>query len=202
MANRSLELAELVMTQHVQPQRHLLLEFIHPGGGVSDSDAGGTVIPGHAIESAWFMERIYSAHGRTQRVELARDLLRWHLELGWDADHGGGLLLARSVTGGRPVWHQPEAKVWWPHTEALYALLRFRELGEQPWLDEWYWRLHDYTFSHFPDRDHGDWHQYLDRDGQVATHAISKLAVKDPFHLPRALIYAILSLRRLAAADA
>ena len=47
-----------------------------------------------------------------------------------------GFLLAR---------HQPDAKLWWPHTEALYALLRAHGVlgggGGGEWPMEWYWRV-------------------------------------------------------------
>jgi N-acylglucosamine 2-epimerase len=162
-----------------------------------DTDAGQTFIPGHVIESMWFMERIYRHHGRHERIATAMEAIRWHLEKGWDRQHGG-LYLACHAGGGTPVWHRPQAKVWWPHTEALYALLRAYEVTGRPWCLEWYRRVHEYSFDLFPDREHGEWHQNFDRLGRPVKPVIEKLQIKDPFHLPRALIYSILVLRRLA----
>jgi len=48
----------------------------------------------------------------------------------------------------------------------------------------------------FPDKEHGEWTQRLDRRGTRLTEVIA-LPVKDPFHLPRALIVAIQTLQRL-----
>ena len=194
---RALELAELVMTQHLKPERQVLLEFVRPGGQEVEGDVGQTFIPGHAIESMWFMERIYAYHRRPERVRQALEAIRWHLERGWD-EEWGGIYLACHATGGKPVWHSPEAKLWWPATEALYALLRAYELSGEAWCMEWYWRVHDYTFSHYPNREHGEWYQYLDREGRPTVNLVPGLGVKDPFHLPRALIYSIKTLRNLA----
>ena len=194
--NRAYQLAEIVMDQHVKPDRQLLFEFVRPGGELVDSDVGKTFLPGHAIESMWFMERIYRYHKRQDRIALAMEVIRWNLEKGWDQEYGG-LFLACHTEGGPPVWHQPDAKVWWPHTEALYTLLRAYEITQEPWCLEWYRKIHDYTFKTFPDREHGEWHQNFDRQGRIVPVVIKNLAVKDPFHLPRALIYAIHVLRNL-----
>ena len=195
---RALELAEIVMTQHLDQKTLDFREFIRPGGGFVENDAGKTFIPGHIIESMWFMERIYSYHNRADRVRLAMDVIRRYVEKGWDYEYGG-MFLACHVDGGKPVWHQPDAKVWWPITETLYALLKAYSITGEEWCMDWYWRVHDYAFSTYPDKEHGDWHQNLDRYGNIIPVVVKNLQVKDPFHLPRALIYSILTLRSLVS---
>jgi N-acylglucosamine 2-epimerase len=191
---RALELAERIFTDHVKPGDELLYEMVSPGGHVTESDAGLTFVPGHSIESMWFMERIYRYHGREDRIRLAMNVMRWNLEKGWDGEFGG-LYLACHRDGGPPAWHGPESKVWWPHTEALYGLICADAHVDAPWCGEWYERIHEYSFGHFPNLEHGDWHHYLDREGDPIANIIPGLQVKDPFHLPRALIYAISRLR-------
>ncbi len=197
IADRALELAEIIMTQHVKPDHQLLYELVRPGGAIDDSDAGQTFVPGHAIESMWFMERIYRDRGCDDRINLAMDMIRWNLEKGWDAEYGG-LFLARHARGGAAAWHQPDAKVWWPHTEALFALLRAYSLRRAEWALQWYRKIHDYAFDRYPNHEFGDWRQNLDRQGNTIPVVVKGLNVKDPFHLPRALIYGIHELRRLA----
>ena len=199
---RGLELADRIMAEHVNQGDRLLYEFVKPrrnGGGKIDSDAGKTYVPGHVVESMWFMDRIFSHHHREEMIPRLFEVARWHLEKGWD-DEYGGLLLARRTDGGTPVWHKPDTKAWWPHTESLYALLRAHEAIGEPWCMDWYWRIHDYTFKMFPNKEHGDWRQNLTRDGKVAKPVAANLQFKDPYHLPRALLYSILVLRRLTAA--
>ena len=169
---------------------------MRPGGEPADDDVG-TFVPGHAIESMWFMERIYAFHHRPERVRQAMEAIRWHMEEGWDSEFGG-LFLARHARGGKPAWHSPEAKVWWPATEALYGLLRAQEVCGEPWCMAWRRKMHDYMFTHYPNTQDGDWYQYLDRAGKPTVNLLPALGVKDPFHLPRSLIYSIKALQRLS----
>ena len=89
-----------------------------------------------------------------------------------------------------------DTKLWWPHTEALYALLlAYEQTGDREFLD-WYDRIHEYSFRHYPVTEHGEWTQNLDREGKPIEDIVC-LPVKDPFHLPRALIYCLEVLDRL-----
>ncbi len=197
MMARSLELAERIMTQHLHTKDKVLYEYIQPGGGLVNDDAGKTYLPGHAIESMWFLERIYRYHNRQDRIATAMEAIRWHIEKGWDNEYGG-INLACHTEGGAPVWHLPDSKPWWPVTEALYGLLRAHEVTREPWCLEWYWKVHDYAFERYPNRQHGDWYQNLDRFGKPIPPIIKSLPVKDPFHLPRALLYSIHTLGNLS----
>lgn len=193
---RSLELAEIVMTQHLHPADKLLYEFVRPGGKFVDSDIGKTFLAGHVIECMWFMYRIYTYHNQPDRVALAMDVIRWHIERGWD-DEYGGIFLAQRTDGGEAVWHHPDAKVWWPITEALYALLLAYQETRADWAKDWYGKVHDYAFEKYPNRRYGDWFQNLDRKGTPIPVVVKGLEVKDPFHLPRALLYSLGVLEKL-----
>ena len=196
--DRALSLAEIVMTQHVRLDEGILHEFVRPGGGLDDTDECKTFIPGHTIESMWFFERVYQHHQRHDRIEQAMTLIQSSLEKGWDQQYGG-LFLACHTEGGTPKWHQPDAKSWWTASESFYALLRAYEVTGQSWCLDWYGRMHDYAFSVFPNKEHGEWYQSLDRRGNSVPNVIKGFNVKDPFHLPRALIYSIQTLARLVA---
>lgn len=189
-------LADQVMELFRHPEQRLLFEYVAPDGTLLDGPEGRVVNPGHTIESMWFMIHLYRDRGFATRVDQAVETIGWALEAGWDAEYGG-IYHAIDPTGEPPAWPFPQAKLWWPHTEALYALLLAYECSGETWCLEWYDRVHDYAFTHFPDREHGEWRQRLDRQGQPITDVVA-LPVKDPFHLPRALIYSRDVLRRLA----
>ena len=193
---RALELADKILTQHLDPESGQLHEFVAPGGQKDSSDIGQTAIPGHVVESMWFLEEIYRYHGQSEKIPLLLETIRIHLELGWD-QHFGGLVLATHLGGGKPQWHNPLGKIWWPHTESLQALLMTYAHTREKWAEDWYWKVHDYSFTHFPNWDSGDWFHNLDREGKPTIPYLQTLPVKDPFHLPRALIYSIKILDQL-----
>ena len=70
------------------------------------------------------------------------------------------------------------------------------EVTEANWCLEWYAKIHQWAIAHFPMREHGEWTQRLDREGRKVDRAVA-LPVKNPFHLPRGLIFCIETLRRL-----
>lgn len=187
--------AEQVMTSFLRPERRLLLEFMNLDDTESDGGRGRAIVPGHAIESMWFMIHIYSWFGERGRIAEAAEAIRWHMELGWD-DEYGGILHAVDAEGREPWWPFADAKLWWPQTEALYALLLVREETGVDWALDWFRKVDEYAFRNYPVREHGEWTQRLDRFGRPFTETVA-LPVKDPFHLPRALIYSISSLERL-----
>ena len=193
---RALELADRILTQHLDPKSGQLHEFVVLGGQKDSSDIGQTSIPGHVVESMWFLEEIYRYHGQSEKIPLLLETIRIHLELGWDQQFGG-LVLATHLGGGKPQWHNPLGKIWWPHTESLQALLMTYAHTREKWAKDWYWKIHDYSFTHFPNWDSGDWFHNLDREGKPTIPYLQTLPVKDPFHLPRALIYSIKILDQL-----
>ncbi len=120
-----------------------------------------------------------------QRIQEALEAIRRHIAYGWDEQYGG-ILLSRDAQGGAPWWPFADTKLWWPHTEALYALLLAHELSDEAWALEWFAKVHNYAFSHYPVPMFGEWTQKLDRRGQKFSETVA-LPVKDPFHLPRCL---------------
>jgi N-acylglucosamine 2-epimerase len=182
-----LQHAAEVLDVYLRPDRKLLYEFVSLDNSLIDSPQGRSVVPGHAIESMWFMIHIFGQAGDQTRIRKAIDCIRWHLEFGWDEQYGG-IFHARDAEGGTPWWRFADAKLWWPHTEALYATLLAYQISREAWCLDWFQRVHNYAFSHYPVLEFGEWTQRLDRQGRALTDTVA-LPVKDPFHLPRALIY-------------
>ena len=195
MIKAGLEHANQVMTVFLRPEHKRLYEFVALDDSLMDTPPGQAVNPGHAIESMWFMIHIFQYHKDQERVRQAIDAIKWHLELGWDEPYGG-ILLARDPEGS--FWADKwDTKLWWPHTEALYALLLAYSITHEDWCLEWFERVHNYAFSHFPVPKYGEWIQNLDRQGNKMSATVA-LPVKDPFHLSRALIHSIGILGSLA----
>lgn len=183
------EYSRRVMQHFVRPEKRCLLEFLDREYREVPGPEGTFVMPGHAIESMWFTLHRAMDRGDSATIVRAVEVMRWHLEKGWDPEYGG-LFLGIDVEGGRPFLPHSETKIWWPHTEALYALLLAHRLTGERWCADWYERVHAWSFGHFAMPDTGEWRQRLDRAGEPIDTVVA-LPVKDPFHLPRAAILAI-----------
>lgn len=191
----ALALQDEIFERFYCPEWDLVVERISKDGSRYPGSDGRTVVPGHVLEDMWFQIHIARAAGRTDLIVPAVEMIQRHLEFGWDEEFGG-LLLARDAEGKSPVgWNLPDLKLWWPHTEALYAcLLAYQETGAE-WALKWHRKILDYCIKHFYMPEVGEWRQKLTRDHRPFDGTVA-FPVKDPFHLPRSLILQIELLRK------
>lgn len=196
MMRMSVAFADDILANFVSPGDRAVLEFIKLDNSRIDGPLGRVCLPGHAMESMWALILVYRAAGRTEMLARCVEIIRWHIELGWDREFGG-VNLAIDLDGNAPAWRFPDYKPWWTSVETMYALLLAYQVSGEPWCLEWYERVHNYAFSHYPVRPNGEWRNRLNREGQPTADIIG-LPVKDPFHLPRALILSLDVLREMA----
>ncbi len=192
-----------VMDHFRKPEKQCLLEYVALDGSVLGIPEGRVVVPGHAIESMWFQMHILADHEEVERIDDAIECIRWHVEAAWDPLHGGMFLAVDSEGTEEPAWEHHEKKFWWVHTETLYALLlAYRHCKEQ-WCLDWYDRVHEWAFAHFPLREYGEWAMRLSREGEAPEGLLSllPLPIKDPFHTPRAMMMCIEVLEELKSGD-
>ncbi len=178
--------ANSIVQRHWKPERGALLENVGPAGEeLWKLPEGRLTNPGHALESAWM---ILEHAERTQdqaTLDVAIEIILASLEIGWDQEMGGVRYLLN--VDGSPCHNiEADCKLWWPHAEALYATLLGWKLTGRPELARWYERVHQYTFAHFPDEEHGEWYGYLNRDGSPIWTAKAN-GWKGCFHTPRIL---------------
>jgi N-acylglucosamine 2-epimerase len=191
-------LSDEIFSKFYRADRDVVLERISANGDEAPPPLGTAIVPGHVIECMWFQIEIAAALGDRERLDLCARLVRRHLELGWDAEHGG-LLLGVDADGAADVgWNFADYKLWWPHIEAMVATLLAYEHRPAPWCTEWYHRIESYSFARFPHPANGEWIQRLRRDGTPTTDVVA-LPVKDPFHLPRSLILCLECIERMTA---
>lgn len=180
------EIADDMLRYHYHPELRCVLETVLVDGSISDTPAGRTINPGHSCENAWFLmnEAIYSKNDDLLRQAL--QILDWSLDHGWDKEHGGILYFVDAQ--GRPCepleW---DMKLWWVHNEALIACLMAYGLTKDETYWAWFEKIHAYAFSHFTDKEYGEWYGYLHRDGTVS-HSQKGSMWKGPYHLPRCLM--------------
>ncbi len=191
--------AVLIQDQFLKPERKLVLEYTALDGSELDPPEGRFAIPGHAIESMWFGIHIFRDRYEKNRIATAAEAIKWHVEAAWDPEYGG-LFHAIDADGDTDRVSPDGLKIMWPHTEALYALLLAYEASGEQWCLDWYDRVHEWSWQHFPVSEHGEWHRQVARDGSHpwGVDGPYEKPRKEPFHLPRALIMCVDVLRRLA----
>ena len=184
----------LLREKHMDRIRKLNIEMLDPDYAIVDFPQGRDYVPGHGIECAWILMLEARRTGDDSLMEDALTIIRWHLVKGWD-EKCGGLYWWLNIDGDIPYEKNWQCKLWWPHSESLLALMLAWEFSDEPWYIEWFDKMHDYSFATFPDTENGEWRQRLDRRGNPITQTLV-LPVKDPFHLPRAVMGVIESLER------
>lgn len=167
----------------VKPELKVVMECVDEHGGIIDHFDGRLLNPGHAIEAAWFILHESKRTGNEAWKKLGLNILDWMWERGWDKKHGGLLYFADVY--GKPIqeyWHF--MKFWWPHNEAIIAtLLAYTMTGDEKYA-AMHRQVHDWSYAHFPDKEHGEWYGYLDRAGNPTTELKGNMW-KGPFHMPR-----------------
>ncbi len=183
-----------IIEKHWKPDRKVLFENVAMDGSLMLSFPEGRLFhPGHSIESAWMLMEVADKEHNEELMSIAVDIILAALEHGWDKKYGG---LRYLTNYDWTPTHNLEAdmKLWWPHGESLYALLfAWAKTGRSD-VKDWYTKIHDYTFSKFPDKEYGEWYGYLNRDGSPVWTAKAN-GWKGFFHVPRILFrsYQLLS---------
>jgi N-acylglucosamine 2-epimerase len=193
-----------VLGKFRDPKTNLICEMYSRDPAKRETMLGGYINPGHTIESMWFMCHLALKTGLKEAIPQALQTILAACRVGWDEPHGGFTQFAHR-TGGAPCGSVPtelegaemirklrnnwDNKLWWPHSEALYALLLGYQLSGVEEMMDWYWKVHEYAFRTFPNPDQsiGEWIQIRDRYGAPEEKVVA-LPVKDPFHITRTFI--------------
>jgi len=176
---------EEIETRFVKHDQQVVMESVTPTGAISDHFDGRLLNPGHAIEAAWFVLEEGAYRNRADWIRLGCQMLEYSWRRGWDPEYGG-LFYFRDLAG-QPVaeyWH--DMKFWWPHNEAIIATLLAAKLTGETGFADWHAQVHDWSFRHFADPEHGEWFGYLHRDGR-RSNTLKGNHWKSCFHYPRML---------------
>lgn len=143
---------------------------------------------GHDIEGSWLLveaaevvgDEALLARARTVAIKMARACL----EQGLDAD---GAMLFEANGAGAIL---DASKHWWVQAEAVVGLYNAFELTGEAAFRTAARRAWDYIENHIVDREHGEWHAKVTRDGKVLRESEDADAVlvgpwKCPYHNAR-----------------
>ncbi|RKD12793.1 N-acylglucosamine 2-epimerase [Pelobium manganitolerans] len=189
-----------VMDVFYHPDLGLILENVAPNGAFVNSFEGRLINPGHGLEAMWFIMDLAEKTSDTALTKKAVDISLNILEYGWDKEHGG-ILYFKDVKGAPPQQLEWDQKLWWVHIEATVCMLKgYLYTGdERCW--QWFEKIHEYTWSHFPDPEYGEWFGYLNREGKVLL-PLKGGKWKGCFHVPRGLYQCYQTLEFIASKKA
>ncbi len=175
-----------VMDVFYDPRSGLLMENVEPDGSLSDTFEGRLMNPGHAIEAMWFIMDLSKRLQKPELADRAVDILLRTVQYGWDQEFGG-IYYFLDRKGYPPQQLEWDQKLWWVHIETLISLIKGYEMTGNAACLEWFKKVHDYTWSHFPDPEFGEWYGYLNRSGEVLL-PLKGGKWKGCFHVPRGLL--------------
>jgi len=168
-----------------RPELGLIVENVSTDNQLVDCFDGRLQNPGHAIEAMWFIMDLGVRLKRRDLVDKAVQIALNELNYGWDKEFGGIFYFLDRL--GHPQqqleWDQ---KLWWVHIESLITTLKGYQLTGNRDCLEWFNKLHDYTWSHFADKEFPEWFGYLNRRGEVLI-SLKGGKWKGCFHVPRGL---------------
>ncbi len=175
-----------MISLHYKEEYKCVLENVKLDGSILDNPTGRTINPGHCIENSWFLMNEAVKENDAELLNKALNILKWSLELGWDKEYGG-VYYFRDLHNRPCEQLEHDMKLWWVHCECLIATLTaYKITGEKEYFN-WFEKIHKYSFSHFSDKEYGEWYGYLHRDGTVS-HTQKGSFWKGPYHLPRCLL--------------
>lgn len=182
-----IDTSRLVLDLFWNDDLKIMFENVRPDGSFDlDSMTGRHLNPGHAIEAMWFIMNAACKAQKPDIVNQAAEIALREIEYGWDDEHGGIYYFMDAL--GRPHTElQWNMKLWWVHNEALISAAMAYKLTGRKEFEDWFGRIHDWSWDRFPDAEFGDWFAYLDRYGKP-THMLKGGKWKTFFHLPRMLL--------------
>jgi N-acylglucosamine 2-epimerase len=189
------DLVNEIMSVFLEEERGIIYEHVALDGSHPDCFEGRLINPGHGLESMWFVMEIAHHGGDRKTIARAVDVALSLLQFGWDEKYGG-IFYFMDARGKPPQQLEWDQKLWWVHVEALLAMLMGYALTGREACWQWFEKLHDYTWHHFPDPPYGEWFGYLNRQGEVLL-PLKGGKWKGCFHVPRALFRCWQELRKL-----
>lgn len=185
------EAVDMVLNKFYSPEFGLVFENMPVDSDKPDleSTIGRQMNPGHVLEAMWFLlNYLHSVPGSEDKIKAVCQIISNTLDFGWDKEYGG-IFYFMDALGKPHLELQHDMKLWWVHNEATLACLHAYKNTRDEKFADWFRKVHDYTFSRFPDKEYGEWFAYCNRRGEI-THTLKGGKWKTFFHVPRALLFA------------
>lgn len=178
-----------ITNNFVKEDEKALFETVGAHGERLNSPEGRLINPGHSMETAWFLMEEAALRKDAELMKKAIQITEWSFDIGWDKEMGG-IFYFRDIENKPVLSLEWDMKLLWPHCEALIAFLRsYMFMGQEKYLD-YFDRITEYIYAHFPDPGHPEWFGHLHRDGTPISY-IKGSDWKGPYHNVRAFMQII-----------
>lgn len=181
----SVKIIDEIMNVFYRPELGLILENVNIDGRFSNTFEGRLINPGHGLEAMWFVMDLAERFNNSKLIEKSAAIALQIIDYGWDQTYGG-IYYFMDVKGHPPQQLEWDQKLWWVHMETLITLLKAYRFTGSNIYSEKFQLVHDYTWNHFRDPEHGEWFGYLNRQGEVSLD-LKGGKWKGCFHVPRGL---------------
>lgn len=179
------EVVHEVMDVFYFEEEGMILENVLMDGKFSNSFEGRLLNPGHAIEAMWFVMDLGVRLNDRALINKAIEITLRTLDYSWDKKYGG-IFYFMDIKGVPPQQLEWDQKLWWVHMETLVCLSKAYMLTGDVHIKTWFEIVHQYTWTHFRDKDYAEWFGYLNRKGEVLL-SLKGGKWKGCFHIPRGL---------------
>ncbi|GAB3322868.1 AGE family epimerase/isomerase [Larkinella ripae] len=163
----------------------VLRENVLPGGSFCDSPAGRRLHGGYGFETAAYLLEAAELTGNRRLAQQAVQMALHLADICWDEPLGGFFQYA-DLKARPSIYSEWDRKLWWVHAEALAVFSKGYIHTRQNDCLKWFWKTHDYTWHHFPDKGNKEWFGVLDRKGQPVS-TLKASPEKSCYHLIKSL---------------
>ena len=164
-------------------------------GVILNSAPCRVINPGHDIECSWFLLEEGLKRNDQSIIDFAKTVFDEAFAFGWDKEYGG-ITYFKDILGLPVEAYEHDMKLWWPHNETVIASLMFYQYTGDKKYKEIFDTVCEYAFTHFSDREYGEWFGYLRRDGKPTEPPCKGHTYKGPFHVMRMLAKCLVLLEK------
>ena len=165
--DKAKRIASLIIRRHAAALDYVVAEHFDTNWNIDKGYKGSDMFrpagttPGHWLEWARLMAQLWVLDGKKDpwMLEAADRLFRSAITRGWDRAKGG-FYYTLDFDNLPALSH----KIWWPATEAIGAAAFLNALKPDPFYEDWYRKVWDFSATSFIDPANGGWFGELGDD--------------------------------------